>query len=80
MESRQWRGCNSEGQIQVEGWEDFMEEVPLELSLEKWVGRKGWNLMDGGLLVQEILVRCSAHRQVRPRLLQACVQALEGSL
>ena len=57
-----------------------MEEVPLELSLEKWVGRKGWNLMDGGLLVQEILVRCSAHRQVRPRLLQACVQALEGSL
>ena len=36
--------------------------------------------MDGGLLVQEILVGCGAHRQVRPRFLQACVQALEGSL
>ena len=41
MESRQWRGCNSEGQSQREGWEDFMEEVPLELSLERWAGRKG---------------------------------------
>ena len=41
MESRQWRECDSEGQSQVKGWEDFMEEVPLELSLEKWVGRQG---------------------------------------
>ena len=34
--------------------------------------------MDGGLLVQEILIGCGTHRQVRPGFLQACVQALEG--
>lgn len=45
-----------EGQSQGKGWEAFLEEVLLGLSLKRWVTRRMWDLLEVGLFIQEVQV------------------------